>query len=81
MIFEKPNKVTFAKSDLSKVSFRGSDITRIRIGDEIFWGGMDGGFTIIEEEKLKKGEKEQVSLEDVLPNTATNISRYCNQKK
>jgi len=76
--FEQPNKVTFAKSKLSKVSFRFSDITRIRF-DEISWGGSDGRdeFTIIEEEWLKeqarreqKGEKqkveEQVSLEDVL---------------
>jgi hypothetical protein len=79
IIFEQPNKVTFSKSNLSKVSFHGSDITRIKFGDKISWGGRDGRdeFTIIEEECLKeqakgerKGEKrkteEQVSLEDVL---------------
>jgi hypothetical protein len=74
MIFEQPNKVIFVKNDLSKVSFTGSDITRIRF-DEISWGGRDQ-CTIIEEEWLKeqakkaqKGElsrAEQVSLEDVL---------------
>jgi hypothetical protein len=46
MIFEQPNKVIFVKNDLSKVSFTGSDITRIRF-DEISWGGRDQ-CTIIE---------------------------------
>ena len=39
IIFEQPNKVTFSKSNLSKVSFHGSDITRIKFGDKISWGG------------------------------------------
>jgi Pentapeptide repeats (9 copies) len=72
IILEQPNKVTFSKNNLSKVSFVGSDITRIRFGDKISWGGRDE-FTIIDEEWLKeqvkreqKGKIEQASLEDVL---------------
>jgi uncharacterized protein YjbI with pentapeptide repeats len=38
IIFEQPNKVIFSKSNLSKVSFVGSDITKIRFGDKISWG-------------------------------------------
>jgi hypothetical protein len=52
IIFEQPNNVTFAESNLSKVSFAGSDIARIRFGDKILWGGTDK-FTIIEEEELE----------------------------
>jgi hypothetical protein len=76
-IFEQPNKVTFDVDDnnnLSNVSFADSDITRIRFGDKIRWGGEDG-FTIIEEEWLKDEAEakeewvikcEDVSLELVL---------------
>jgi uncharacterized protein YjbI with pentapeptide repeats len=69
-VFEQPNKVTFDNSDLSNVSFAGSDITRIRFGDKITWRGKDG-FTIIEEEWLKhqaqekKGAQSGEVLEDV----------------
>ena len=58
--FEQPNKVTFDRSDLTYVSFADSDITKIRFGDKITWGGKDN-FTIIEEEWLKNKVKEDKS--------------------
>lgn len=71
-LFEQQNKVTFGDNDLSKVSFAGSDVTRIRFGDGITWGGKDK-ITIIEEEWLReraegqtKTEVENVKLELVL---------------
>jgi uncharacterized protein YjbI with pentapeptide repeats len=70
--FEQPNKVIFDESDLSKVSFAYTDVTRIRFGDGIKWGGKKG-YTIIEEEWLKRkatgqkrSEDEDVRLELVL---------------
>jgi uncharacterized protein YjbI with pentapeptide repeats len=73
-IFEQPNEVAFAYNDLSNVSFHHSDITRIRFGNEIFWGGRDR-LTIIEEEWLKEKARREtrrvmhisqiISLEDV----------------
>ncbi len=79
--FEQQNKVKFDDNDLSNVSFADSDITRIRFGNGITWGGEDG-FATIEEEWLKlkalknndvKGredvqevQREDVSLELVL---------------
>jgi len=61
--------VIFDDRNLSKVSFAGSDITRIRFGNKTEWGGKDK-FTIIEDEGMRdkiKGKKrtwnENVSLE------------------
>ncbi len=51
-IFEQPSKVTFENSDVSTVSFSGTDITRIRFGDKVMWGG--DGYTILEEQRLMK---------------------------
>jgi hypothetical protein len=48
---------------MSNVSFLNSDITRIRFSDEVTWG--NDGFTIIEEEWLKK-ESQPISLDLVL---------------
>jgi Pentapeptide repeats (9 copies) len=63
MIFEEPNKVLFEESDLSKVSFAGTDITRIRFGDKIRWS--KDGFTIVEEEWLREQtEKKQKEKEE-----------------
>jgi hypothetical protein len=58
--FEQPNKITIDNidEDLSKFSFVGSDITRIRFGGNITWGGKDG-FRIIEEEWIDKTQKEK----------------------
>ncbi len=54
--FEQPNKALFDANDLSKVSFAYSDITRIRFGGGITWGG-DDEFTLIEEKWLKDKTK------------------------
>jgi hypothetical protein len=56
-IFEQPNKFSFDKNNLSKASFAGSDITRIRFGDKVSWG--EKGFTIVEEEWLTEQEEEE----------------------
>ena len=40
--FEQQNKVRFDDNDLSNVSFADSDVTRIRFGNGITWGGKDG---------------------------------------
>lgn len=54
VMFEKPNEVVFDVRDMSNVSFKDSDVTRIRFSDKVTWGG-DDKFTIIEEEILVKG--------------------------
>jgi pentapeptide repeat protein len=61
-LFELQNKVTFDNSNLSNVSFADSDITRIRFGDKITWGGKDR-FTIFEEEWLRNKVKGQTVSE------------------
>ena len=53
VIFGEPTKVTFDISNMSNVSFSDSDITRIRFGNKVTWGG-DDKFTIIEEKRLMK---------------------------
>jgi len=70
--FEQQNKVKFDENDLSNVSFADTDITRIRLGDGIRWGG-DDKFTLIEEKWLENKTKdmkveptEDVTLELVL---------------
>jgi Pentapeptide repeats (9 copies) len=57
-IFEQSNKVTFDDNNLKNVSFANSDITRIRFGDNVEWGGKDQ-ITIIEEEWLKRRAQEK----------------------
>jgi uncharacterized protein YjbI with pentapeptide repeats len=53
-IFGEPSKVIFDDSDLSSVSFAGSNsITTIRFGDKIKWRRVKNEVTIIEEEWLK----------------------------
>jgi hypothetical protein len=61
-LFEQLHKVVFDRSNLSKISFADSDITRIKFGDKIRWGGKDR-FTIIEEEWLKNKVKGQTIIE------------------
>jgi uncharacterized protein YjbI with pentapeptide repeats len=73
--FEQQNKVKFDDNELSNVSFADTDISKIRLGDKVEWGGKDR-FTIVEERWLEhkakktkdvKEEPEQdVSLELVL---------------
>jgi Pentapeptide repeats (9 copies) len=53
-IFGEPSKVIFDDSDLSSVSFAGSNgITTIRFGDKIKWRRVKNEVTIIEEKWLK----------------------------
>jgi uncharacterized protein YjbI with pentapeptide repeats len=63
-IFEQPYKALFDVSDLSKVSFAGSDISKVTFTDEVKWGGKDH-LKIIEEELIETGRRE-TSLELVL---------------
>ena len=71
MIFEKPNESRFDVKDMSMVSFLDTDITRVRFGDKIVWGGEDK-FHVIEEKwfeeyiKDPKGDKKMVSLGGIL---------------
>jgi uncharacterized protein YjbI with pentapeptide repeats len=55
-LFEQQNKVVFDNSILAKVSFADSDITKIRFGDKIRWGGKDK-FMIMDEEELRNKAK------------------------
>ena len=79
IIFGQPNKVLFEKNNLSKVSFANSDITRIRFGDKVSWG--EKGFTIVEEEwlrkqaKMKDGEKEEMEREGVSLELVSSVYR------
>jgi uncharacterized protein YjbI with pentapeptide repeats len=61
-IFEEPTKITFDISNMSKISFSHSDITRIRFSDKVTWGGNDG-YTIIEEEMLENFLKYFISFD------------------
>ena len=61
--FEQPNKVAFDDRKLSNVSFADSDVTRIRFGDRIRWGG-DDEFTIVEEEWLKRKAQKKNDVKD-----------------
>ena len=63
-IFEQPNKTMFDVSDLSQVSFAGSDISKVTFTDRVKWGGTDG-LKVIEEEWIEKQSK-QISLDLVL---------------
>jgi len=62
--FESPNKNIFEVQDMSRVSFVNTDITGIRFGDNVQWGGK-GKFQAIEETWLKDKDKE-ITLEGVL---------------
>jgi hypothetical protein len=63
-IFGEPSKVIFDDSDLSSVSFAGSNgITTIRFGDKIKWRRVKNEVTIIEEEWLKDKVKAKNTLE------------------
>lgn len=66
--FEKPDRIRFEVIDLSKVSFRNSDITRVLFNENAKWGSKNK-FQVIEEiwfkdEKLRM--EKQLTLEGVL---------------
>jgi len=64
VFFEKQKQVIFDVDDLSKVSFLGTDISSIRFGENIRWGGSDG-FTLIDEKDFIQSP-ENHSLESLL---------------
>jgi len=49
--FKNQENVNFKVDDLSKVSFKNTDITHVRFGENVKWAGKDG-FTVIDEERL-----------------------------
>jgi len=63
-IFEQPTKTVFDVNDLSKVSFAGSDISKVTFTDKVKWGGNDC-LKIIEEEWIETG-RQNISLDLVL---------------
>lgn len=52
VLFKEGDKILLDIEDLSKVSFRETDITRVRFAENAVWGGLDG-FEVIDETKLK----------------------------
>ena len=83
-MFEKPNEVVFDVRDMSNVSFKDSDVTRIRFSDKVTWGG-DDKFTIIEEEILVKGlklkEKSKLKNKPIDINLEIVLAVYRNRKR
>jgi len=72
VLFRKQDRVNFDVDDLSKVSFRNTDVTKVRFGERVKWGGKNG-FRIIDEELLNK-DSEKAILQSV-------ISTYRNLRK
>jgi len=72
VLFRKQDRVNFDVDDLSNVSFRNTDVTKVRFGERVKWGGKNG-FRIIDEEMLNKNN-EKIILESV-------ISIYRNLRK
>jgi hypothetical protein len=62
VIFENGEKVNFDVTNMEKVSFLDTDISRVKFAEEAFWGG-DKGFTVLDERELElklKGKKSGV---------------------
>jgi len=64
VLFGKPDRVNFDVENLSKVSFRNTDVTKVRFGERVKWGG-DDGFRIVDEELLNKNNEKKI-LESVI---------------
>jgi len=64
VLFRKQDRVNFDVDDLSKVSFRNTDVTKVRFGERVKWGGKNG-FRIIDEELLNKNNEKTI-LESVI---------------
>jgi len=62
--FKLPVKVLFYVKDLSKVSFMNTNISKIKLGEKVHWGGSDG-FTIFDEEILEKNPPKPI-LESII---------------
>jgi uncharacterized protein YjbI with pentapeptide repeats len=64
VLFDKPQKIIFDVSDLSKVSFLNSDITRIRFSDKTRWAepsNKEEYLKIIEEKWIEEKVKQESS--------------------
>lgn len=72
-IFEQPAKTMFDVYDLSKVSFAGTDISKVTFTDKVKWGGKDH-LKIIEEEWIETGSK-KISIYHNISNYGESISR------
>lgn len=64
VLFKDQDKVIFDVDDLSKVSFRNTDLTKVRFSEKIRWGGKNG-FSIINEKSLKESP-DQENLQSVI---------------
>jgi len=62
--FVNQNKVVFDVDDLATVSFKNTDMTKVRFGENVKWGGKDG-FTIIDESRLEESS-DSVALENTI---------------
>lgn len=69
--FEGKEKIVFDTQDLSKVSFRNTDLTRVAFGDKVTWGKgekKEHKFKIIEERSLEKYLKYSISWRKITRN-------------
>lgn len=64
VLFKNQEKVIFDTDDLSKVSFRNTDLTQVRFSEKVRWAGKNG-FRIIDEESLEESP-EQENLQSVI---------------
>jgi len=62
--FKFPVKVLFYVEDLSKVSFMNTNISKIKLGEKVHWGGSDG-FRIVDDEILEKNPPKPI-LEGII---------------
>ena len=74
VLFRKQDRVNFDVEDLSQVSFRNTDVTKVRFGERVKWGG-DNGFWIVDEELLAKNNQKEV-LESVIATYRTIRKNY-----
>jgi len=74
VVFNNQKKTVFDVEDLSKVSFRNTDLTDVIFSDKIRWGGEDG-FTIIDE-SLLDAKSDMNSIENVLATYRTIKKNY-----
>src|SRR6185436_1955444 len=67
VIFQSGETVLFDVEDISKVSFMNTDISKVRFGDDLYWGKQD---RVVDENNLKINERSYVLFRwnDVLIN-------------
>jgi len=82
VLFRIPEKVVFYVDELSKVSFKNTDLKKIRFGEKIKWAGKDG-FKIIDEEYLNEFSdlKELESVIATYRNLRKNYESRCRDEE